>query len=458
MRQVGNKWLAIATFLCTLLPPAYGQQQAPLLLTLEQSLALALEHNEDLQAARNEQQKAQHQIGEALADALPQVDLALNYARNWQLPTFVFDTPDGLQEFEIGTPYDATGSLTLRQPLYSSGKVGATLAGAKVFAETVRQQWRAQQQQVESVVALAFCDLLLARDLIRISDQALHRARANQRLVASLHRGGRATDYDLLRAQVQVSQALPDSLAAANNRALAAMVFKDAVGLDLQRPVQLQGAFRDTTALAMGHLEALINLALQQRPDLLRARAHIELQRQAGRIAGAENGFSIDLFIDGRMQVQSDRAAFWKDDSRRNWITGLSLTVPLFDGFRTRSRVAQNRQDQHRAELAVERLSRQVELQVHQAWLALSESAARLAAHQAVVQQAEEGLRLASRALGQGVGTQLEVLDAQLVLTQAQTQLSRARRDRAAALVRLEQAVGQDSPQSNDKVAQRSDE
>ena len=158
MHAVGKKQLtSIAMAAFTILHSwAYGQEVAPLHLNLEKSVALALEYNESLQTARREQSKAQQQIREARAAALPQVDASFDYARNWKLPTFVFDTPDGPEQVKIGTDYDFAGVLSLRQPLYTSGKVGAGLQVARLFADTAAEQVREREQEVRSVVEQAF--------------------------------------------------------------------------------------------------------------------------------------------------------------------------------------------------------------------------------------------------------------------------------------------------------------
>jgi outer membrane protein TolC len=83
-----------------------------------------------------------------------------------------------------------------------------------------------------------------------------------------------------------------------------------------------------------------------------------------------------------------------------------------------------------------------VRLEIQQAYYDVQEAGERIAANRDAVQQAEKGLQIAESRYGRGVGTQLEILDAQLRLVQSQTENATARRDRALALMRLEWAVG----------------
>ena len=422
--------------------PGHGQERPPLRLTWAASLEQALEHNEALRMARQDRLKARQQVREARAAALPQIDLSAAYNHNWQLPTFVFETPLGIQQVQIGTRHEFNSGFDLRQPLYSSGKVGAALAVAHLFAEYADEQTRAVRQRVCSAVETAFYDLLLAHRLVRVADQAQTRVRAHLQQVESMWRGGRVSDYDLLRARVQVAQARPDSLQARSDLRRAENAFKNYLALNLDRSVETDGSFARETDLPLEQLEGLVAMAIARSPELRQARLQSEMLDQGVRIARSAARPALELNARGQAQLQSEELALWDRDLQRSLITGLSLKVPLFDGFRTGAQTAQAHQDRERARLTAARLERAVELRLRQSWLNLREAETRLRLQQTMQTQAAAGLRLAESRYARGFATYLEVLDAQLQLTRAQTESARARRDRAVALVGLETAVG----------------
>jgi outer membrane protein len=438
----GRHWLGSLVLVLSCLGAASDAQQSPLRLTLEESLELALEQNEDLQMARRDLDKARQQIREARSTALPQVDFSANYTHNWQLPTFVFETPLGVQEVEIGTPNELVGTLSLRQPLYTSGKVGAALAVARFFEAYAIEQLRAAQQSVVRSVDIAFYDLLLARELIRVSDQTQARARSNLEQAESLWRGGRTSSYDLLRAQVQVAQVRPDSIRARGGRELAEIAFKNLLGVPLDHPMDIDGDFQRETTLDPRGLDSLLALGATRSPHLRQANLQLEMLAQGVKIARSAARPSLELSTIGQAQWQSKEISLWNEEMRRSLNTGLSLKIPLFDGFRTGARTAQARQDREKGLLGAAQLQRLVELQIQQAWLELQAAGARLDAQSLLLEQAEAGLELAGSRYARGFGTQLEIIDAQFLQTRAQTELAQARRDRAVALIQLETAVG----------------
>lgn len=420
-----------------------GSAQAPLRLTVEEGVRLALEQNETLEMARMDRRRSQEQVSEARADALPQLGLAMNYNRNWVLPTFIFDTPAGRQSVKIGTDNSLVSSLSLRQTLYAGGRVRAGLRRAREQAAHSTQMERAMRQQVRGEVEERFYEVFLARELVRVSELALQRARANLRQVGALRQAGRVADYDLLRAEVQVASLSSDSTRAQNRLEVGTIALKNTLGLELGLPLEPAGEFREETPLDLGEVEGLLRLGSDQRPEL-RQLDHL-LRASQDRVKVERAGYlpEVDLVTTGQLQFQSNELDLAQDEVwRKSWSSGVAVQMPLFDGQRTGAKVAQARLETRRLETRIEQARREVELEIRQGWMELGEAGARLAAQQGIVGQAEKGLQVAEARYASGAGTQLEILDAQLILLEAQTEHANARRDRALALVRLERAVG----------------
>ena len=133
---------------------------------------------------------------------------------------------------------------------------------------------------------------------------------------------------------------------------------------------------------------------------------------------------------------------FAKGDFRQSWFSGVTLKIPIFDGFRTRAKVAQARADTRRAELARKQTERDVRFTLVQARRNVLEILARKRAQMQAVDLARQGLKIAESRYENGVGTQLEVIDGQLTLRRAEAELARAKRDFAVALVHLERGAG----------------
>lgn len=413
-------------------------EPTPLILDLQTGLALVQKNNERLLQARIDRLRGREELRVARAAGLPQVDASFTYNRNWLLPSFVFAG----NVVKIGTENNLTGVVNVRQPLYGGGGLRATKDMAQRQLAMLGETERQTTQLVVAEVEERFYDLLLAEELRTVSHLALAWARRNLSQVEAQAQAGRAAELDQLRAQVQVSNMRADSISAENNLRLATMALKDVVGLDLDRAIEVQGTFRTDTTLELDNLDALVALGLAKRPELAHVEQEIGWHERKVAADQASSRPKVDLVAAGQTQFQSDEFDLVEREWRKSWNTGLVVQIPLFDGRLTGARVAQARQDLRRIEYDHQRIARAVRLQIQQAYYAVEEASERIGAHRDAVLQAEKGLEVAELRYASGVGTQLENMDAQLALVEARTQSAVARRDKALALMRLEQTVG----------------
>ena len=418
----------------------------PLLLTTQAALELAMERHEALRIARSEATSAQAEVRAARADGLVDVSSRFDYTRNWLLPSILFNDA----AVKIGSDNEMLGMLSLRQPLYTGGLVGGALQASRSRVVMAGEGERLIRQSISAAVETALYDYLLATEIARVRHLAVERARTNQQQVGAMRDAGKATRFDWARVQVQVAAAVADSIEADHDVALVALNVRDAIGVDMAQEIVIQATFRDSSALlpSVGSsaevLDSLVSGALSQRPERRQALALASSHQGDEAVARAGTRPRLDLLAVGQMQFQDDafNGASDADEWRRSWSTGVSLEVPLFEGMRSRARVAQAREARRRVELQVVQLDRTIEAEVRRAWMDVSAAGQRLLAYRGTVGQAQIGVEDASSRYRVGVGTQLEVLDAQLTLLQSESDVARARRDRAIALVALELATG----------------
>lgn len=439
-------YISLSRWLCTIgllflffsLPRAYSRS-----ITLEESLQYALSHNEDLLIAREDLDKSRQRVRHAVADVLPQLDITMQYTRNWLLPTFFFDTPAGQQQFTVGAHNNLIGTVGIRQPIWGGGKSFSAMRVARLLQQFSMEKIRAAKQRLHTQVETAFYDLLLARELTRVSKYSVARARANFKRVEKLREAGRVSDYDLLRAQVQVAELLTDSISTENVRVLADLAFKNQIGIDPNEPITPHGTFREKSHLLSTSTEtALIDLSMQMNPIISQYRIEVEMRQHAETIARAESRPTVDLIVNGQWQAQKNEFDFVKDDFHQSWFSGIAINIPIFDGFRTSAQVAQARSDTRQSELVQKQTERDVRFNVLQAWRTFLEVRAKKSAQIQAVDLARRGLEIAESRYENGVGTQIEVIDGQLTLQRAEAELARTKRDLAVALVHLELSAG----------------
>lgn len=416
----------------------FAGAESPPVINLQEGIDLALERNEQVLISQVGQRRAEEQVREARAAGLPQISAVVDYDRNWLLPSFVFAG----NTVKVGSENNITSSLNLRQTLYSGGRITASKDVARGQLAVAEQQVRLIRQQIIAAVETSFYDVLVARELLQVSDLALQSARTNLGQVQARRRAGRASELDELRAGVRVANGRADSIRGQNDLALAEMTFKDVIGYDLAREIEITGVFRETTRLELHDLPALIKLALEERPELAQLEYQMKQRERTVVVERAGNRPTLELIASGQSQFQSDKFDVADREWLKSWGTGLLLQIPLFDGNRARARVAQAKSAVKEAGYERGLIERRIRLEVERDWLNWREVGARIEAQSEAVRQAEKGLEVAQSRYSNGAGTQLEVLDAHVELIDARTGLALARRERALNLMMLESSVG----------------
>lgn len=407
-------------------------------LNLQEAIILAKQNNESYLIAQQEVKKAKSQITAARSGALPSLRLTGLYQRNWRLPVFVIEG----QTIRLGSDNSYTAILSIQQPLYASGKVGAALKIAEYYQDLVQQRLAEAEASLELQVKQAFYDAVLASDLVKVSTEALNQAESNHNVVQKLFQQGMVAEFELLRAQVQVANVKPQLLKARNASELALQNLKTIIGYPLEQQVELIFDFPEEALERTIDYDTALFLAWQRRPELHQLAQQTIIQQKL--ITIAKGGYKPSVYFSTSYQWQAQTDRFTPDN--RDWINSLSssltLQIPIFDGFKTSADIQQAQVDYKQTQLRKKQVNEQIALEIKQAVSNWKEARERIEAQRWAVKLAREGLKIAEVRYQNGIGTQLEVIDSQLALITAQTNQVQAYHDFLIAEAQLKKAVG----------------
>ena len=203
-------------------------------LDLEQAVRLSLQYNTNLQAVLQQKEQARGRIIEAYSEALPTVDLSAGYNRLDQ----VFNVDLGVDSFQVGDRDNYSYQVEISQPLYK-GTIAIALRSARLYSYLSDELVRGAVDSTVFQVATAYYDTALAERLIAVQQAALESAQAHLEDVESRLRHGVATQYDVLRARVDVSNLQADLIAQRNECDLARTRLFRAMGVSQQSGVEL---------------------------------------------------------------------------------------------------------------------------------------------------------------------------------------------------------------------------
>ncbi len=424
-----------------------GDLNAPLLLTMDKAISLALQQNRDVLIADQDRATARAQVREAWSGALPQLTISGQYLRNIKKqvlfigPNTAFNPTSSTITFEIGSDNAYTLGAQLSQPLFNR-KIGVALNIAHTFMEYTQQAFKATELDVTLKVKKAFYGVLLARQLVEANRQGLDVVQANLENVRSLYRHGTAAEFDLLRAEVQMANTEPLFISAENNLVLAKNNLKNLLAISLDKEIEIQGDFKYAEIPA-----DTLNQAGQQALEVNPLIRQLNLQEsilEKNIIIEQSNYFpSLNLIGSYQWLTQDNTFQFHNYFWAKTFYVGMQLTYPLFDGFRTTARVQQASVNHEKIQYARLKAEESLRIQIQAMELKMIEAKKRIQGQEKNIEQAKKAVHIAQTRYQNGVGTQLELLDTQVAMTRAQTNYAQAIYDYQISKAEWEYAVGQ---------------
>lgn len=332
------------------------------------------------------------------------------------------------------TRYSATATLSYL--LFDFGARGAALDGARALLDAARSTRNATLQTVYLSAVTGYYGWVSAEGALKAANEGERAAKSSLDAATIREQVGTATRADRLQAQTAYAQAQLTRVQAEGALRTARGTLANAMGLAANTPLQLAEAPVVTPSVDYTEqLDPLVKSSIDARPDLAAAAANLraaESDIDAARAAGRPTLSAT------ASQSHTDTGVTTRDSTS----VGLSLSIPIFQGFAPTYRIrgAEAQLEASRAEL--ERLRNQATLEVYQAHSELTTQTQSVFTAQALVAAAEESESVARGRYEAGVGTILDLINAQSSAADARRQLVLARSNWAAARTQLAQSVG----------------
>ncbi len=416
--------------------------EAQMRLTLDEALELALSENPTVRVAEMEVARYDYVRRQTWGSLLPQLSASGNYTRS-----IVKSEMRGGLSFGADNTFALQGDLTL--PLFAP-TVYRTLKMNDTQRTAAVETARSSRIDLVAEVRKAFYNILLAEQslaVLRESEATVQRT-VDDTQVQYDH--GLASEYDLLTAQVQLSNLRPTILQTENSIKLAKLMLKMYLSIPEQVEIEVVGtldALRDevlsgTDGLTadVSHNSSLRSLELQE-----------ELLRRSLRAANAGRLPTLAAFGTASY-TGNDMEPFMGfgsgDDARYFWThpisVGVQLSVPIFAGLTRMNRSRELKNQIAQVTLQRSYARQQLDVQVRSALNDLLTARETMFAQELTVEQARKAYRISDTRYRAGAGTILELNSAQLSQTQAQLNFSQAIYDYLSAKAEYDRIVGRE--------------
>ena len=422
-----------AALFSALIASAASGSESILSLTLTEAERLALENSPRMQMAADSLVTARAKVTGSRATLLPSISGSAAYTRNVDRNAFYF----GGMKMETGAVNDYTIAITGSQPLFLGFAGITSLRMSELGVKTAELQYHETRQSIVDQVRQAYLGAVLNRSLVYVAREALAQADSTLAQVQRRYDVGAASKFDLIRAQVEVATLRPNVISAESNRELADANLRMVMGLESDVTVEPTDELkRFSSRWADMPYDSLLGIAYAHRTDIQQL-LNVKRTAQYG-VRLAQSSYYPQIAAFGRSSWQQIGPETWD----RAVAVGVQLNWNLWDSFGRRSQIQQARVGVRQVE-SIQRLTEQgIGLQVESAQKTLHEASVSLQSLQETVELAEESLRLARVLYTAGGSTQLDIMNAQLALTQARTQYATALYRYHIAHAQMERALG----------------
>jgi outer membrane protein TolC len=456
---------AVALTLSPVLSVAGHAQRADTIrIAVSDALTRVLSQSDEIRIGQAQLEVTAAQVTQARAAGLPALNLRGSYTQQTRNARATI-----VSGSIFGQNYTYTTTLALTQPIFQGGRIFAGMRAANEAREASRQNFAETRARLTLDAQSAYLGAILARELVVIQESNAALADARLVQVQQLEKAGRASRYDMLKARVDRANLEPAVLQARNNRELADIELKQLLNYPGDAPIVLTQEL-DTAQLraAVAAIVASVGEGAVSRASVRAAEATVDVRREGIRIARADFMPTFSAFFNNGYTALPGSSGFptvWGQTSAANcppgspegrvcqnngWYPdrsfGVQMAWPIFDGLRTKGAVDLAGANERVARAQLELARELVAVEVARAKAEFVRAEATFNANQQNTAEADEAYRIAALRFERGLGTQLEVNDAQFALLTARVNAARATIDYYLAAAELARSHGREIP------------
>jgi outer membrane protein len=437
-----NKFL-IAFVLFSLAFAGESYSQNVKIVNLEEAISIAKKNNSELIIAKMDKMKAEEKVSEVYAENLvPTIILNSMYTRALKKQFFNIDFMGVTQSFAIGSDNTIQTTLNVSEPIPVLGTpVFSGIRIAQMYSKLQEENVTSIEDKIEANVKKAFLNVLLLKDVIDVNEKSLATSEENLKVVDSRYKAGVVTEFDFLRAKVKVETIKPNLEQAKNNLTLSKKVLKTSMGLKSDEEIDVTGKLTYDSTEVYGSVDAIIKKIAEQNVAIRQLKLNRGINEELVRVNRASFLPKIYLFGQYLIQAQEDDGKPFSRYAYNNSINvgiGLSWDLNFIKNshIKEQSLIETKKNDEQILDV-----KDKLKTQAQSILIRLEDARNRIIAQRETVQMAERGLDLANISFKSGVINQLDVLDAELTLSQVRLAYLQAIFDYLTAKADLEQLL-----------------
>lgn len=315
---------------------------------------------------------------------------------------------------QIGNTH--SNSITASLPIFTGGELQGQIGQAKANYRSMLSAEEQAYNEMKETATTGYFNMLNATNMKALRQESVDRLQAHLDNVIAQYNVGIVARADVLRSEVELANAQQNYITASNQYDVAEATLNNIIGTPLGTTLLLKDRlqyepYENDMAYCLAYSE-------QHRPELKQAEYAVDSAEAA--LVVARSGHMPKVYANASNNWGGN-GSDWPGDDDENWSVGVTASINVFDSGVTWSKIHAAQENLAKAKESQRQIKDNVELEVRTDYLNLREAEKRITTTQVAVASAEEDYHIAVVRYQAGVGTNIDVMDAQEALTQAKT-------------------------------------
>lgn len=389
---------------------------ATLELDLEETIQRALLTNPSVKIAEYNRKAAKADYSAAKGARGISISLSHDSGRGGYADYAMRSVNGGTEILTKGIGNSHSNSITASLPIFTGGELQGQIGQAKANYRSMLSAEEQAYNEMKETATTGYFNMLNAGNMKALRQESVDRLQAHLDNVIAQYNVGIVARADVLRSEVELANAKQDYITASNEYDVAEATLNNIIGTPLNTTLKLKDSLQyvpydNDMAYCLAYSE-------QHRPELKQAEYAIDSAEAA--LVVARSGHMPKVYANASNNWGGN-GSDWPGDDDENWSVGVTASMNVFDSGVTWSRIHAAQENLAKAKESQRQIKDNVELEVRTDYLNLREAEKRITTTQVAVASAEEDYHIAVVRYQAGVGTNIDVMDAQEALTQAKT-------------------------------------
>lgn len=387
-------------------------------LTLEETISLGISNSEDIKIINTKMYKTDNQYREALSYALPNFSASVDWTNYLKAPVMRADLGPqmgGVLEMPIKQPYELVTSITMTQAIYTFGKVKGGLKIADNAKDIENKTLKTIKSELKYYAKVLYYKALWAKKNLEISKMSYENAIKNQNILKQKFSAGRASKYQNVKMEVDVSSRIPLVTTAQNEYDNSIRSLKSFTNLD----TDIELVSESPKSFTEYKTEKITEDIVENTSRLQALKSATKLYKNLASVRKADYYPSIGLFANYQYYGNNNKVFIGKTDMSHMFALGINISGNIWDGGKTGSVYKQAINDFEISQFEYQKAKKQISLELETSIDTYNSMLKTYEANLRTLELAKQSYELSKSSFLAGQITQSDLNDAELMYTRS---------------------------------------